>query len=85
MCGRYSSSRPQQEILETFDVPLDRADPELPADYNVAPTKMSRAVLARPPKEDRDAPPVRQLRNLRWGLIPSATDTSMRCTPAMAS
>lgn len=70
MCGRYASSRSRDELVETFDVDADRADPELPADYNMAPTKTSPAVLARPPREDRDAPPVRQLRNLRWGLLP---------------
>jgi putative SOS response-associated peptidase YedK len=57
--------------VEIFDIPADRADPELPADFNMAPTKTSPAVVARPPREDREAAPVRQLRNLRWGLIPS--------------
>lgn len=37
----------------------------------MAPTKISAALVARPPRDDREAPPVRQLRNLRWGLIPS--------------
>jgi hypothetical protein len=36
--------------------------------YNVAPTKLSAAVLARPPRDEPDADPVRQLRNLKWGL-----------------
>lgn len=74
MCGRYASSRSQVELLETFDVAPERADPELPADYNMAPTKISAALVARPPRDDREAPPVRQLRNLRWGFLPDQLD-----------
>jgi len=82
MCGRYVSARKKQELLEEFQVELDgAADEELRPDYNVAPTKKVYAVLARPVKAAdgaADGPPVRQLRVLRWGLVPSwAKDPSI--------
>lgn len=89
MCGRYASARKRQELLEEFQVRREHADPELPPDYNVAPTKPVYAVLtrtqhrdrpdgpggpARPDRDGRSSPdgaPARQLRVLRWGLVPS--------------
>ncbi len=69
MCGRYSSSRPAEELAGTFGVREGPAAGGLPADYNVAPTKKVHAVLERPP--ERDAALVRRLAVLRWGLVPS--------------
>jgi putative SOS response-associated peptidase YedK len=69
MCGRYASSREAGELVDEFDVDELHLDAPLPADWNVAPTKEVYAVLERPPKEDR--PQQRQLRTLRWGLVPS--------------
>lgn len=43
----------------------------LAPDWNVAPTKSVYAVLERPLKDARERGPVRQLRALRWGLVPS--------------
>ncbi len=43
----------------------------LAPDWNVAPTKSVYAVLERPLKDASDRRPVRQLRPLRWGLVPS--------------
>src|SRR3954454_100496 len=45
-------------------------------DYNVAPTKQAPVILTRAPRptdpsSEEDAPPVRQLRLLTWGLVPS--------------
>src|SRR3954452_338664 len=45
-------------------------------DYNVAPTKQAPVILTRAPRptdpsSDEGAPPVRQLRLLTWGLVPS--------------
>ncbi|GAB2635233.1 SOS response-associated peptidase [Kribbella swartbergensis] len=72
MCGRYASARSRSELLETFKIEEAYADEEKAPDYNVAPTKTSPAVLARPPRgAGDDAEPVRQLRNLKWGLVPS--------------
>jgi putative SOS response-associated peptidase YedK len=71
MCGRYASTRTRSELLETFKIEEALADEEKPPDYNVAPTKTPAVVLARPPRDDKDAEPVRQLRNVIWGLVPS--------------
>lgn len=69
MCGRYASARSKQQLLEEFRVELDGdPDRELGADYNVAPTKNVYAVMDRVPKEAGRA--VRQLRVVRWGLVP---------------
>ena len=75
MCGRYASSRRPEDLIEEFEVVDDRVQKPLEPDYNVAPTKEVYAVLeraARPPEgEASEEPPERQLRVLRWGLIPS--------------
>ncbi len=72
MCGRYASSRRPEDLAEEFEIDTARlgetvADP-LPADFNVAPTKEVYAVVDRPPTAERA--PARQLRVLRWGLVP---------------
>jgi putative SOS response-associated peptidase YedK len=66
MCGRYASARSRSELLETFKIEEAFADEEKAPGYNVAPTKTPAVVLARPPRDDKDAEPVRQLRNLKW-------------------
>src|SRR6476469_1770896 len=72
MCGRYASSRRPEDLLEEFEVVESRVETALPADYNVAPTKEVYAVL------ERHEPRQRQLRVLRWGLVPSwAKDPSI--------
>ncbi|MGY4771219.1 SOS response-associated peptidase [Kribbella sp. CWNU-51] len=72
MCGRYASTRSREDLLETFKIEEALADEEKAPDYNVAPTKTSPTVLARPPRgADEETDPVRQLRNLKWGLVPS--------------
>ena len=77
MCGRYASSRKPVDLAEEFEI--DRAtvtetvtEPLAP-DFNVAPTKEVYAVVTRPPKDEGDtaeATGERQLRVLRWGLVP---------------
>jgi putative SOS response-associated peptidase YedK len=71
MCGRYASSRKPEDLIEEFEVTEPRIKVPLEPDYNVAPTKEVYAVLERPPSEDKTAPAERQLRVLRWGLVPS--------------
>jgi putative SOS response-associated peptidase YedK len=71
MCGRYASSRKPEDLIEEFEVVDSRVQQPLEADYNVAPTKEVYAVVQRPPSRDSDEPPQRQLRTLRWGLVPS--------------
>ncbi len=71
MCGRYAASRKPEDLVEEFEVddvvPRLRSDgaPELsplPPKWNVAPTDEVHAVLHRG---------ARQLRVVRWGLVPS--------------
>jgi len=73
MCGRFVSARKRLELLEEFGVERDSVaaspDPEPAPDYNVAPTKRIFAVLERPAREDQ--PQARELRVVRWGLVPS--------------
>src|SRR5215470_17368723 len=73
MCGRFVSARKRLELLEEFGVERDKVaaspDHEPDADYNVAPTKRIFSVLERPAREDE--PQARELRVLRWGLVPS--------------
>jgi putative SOS response-associated peptidase YedK len=75
MCGRYASSRKPEDLVEEFEVEESRVEQALPPDYNVAPTKEVYAVVERPASKDSDDPaqrqPRRQLRVLRWGLVPS--------------
>ena len=84
MCGRYAATANPDELVLEFEVDEDRTgepgrsvlvNPQEPPagrpDHNMAPTKRAPVVLARAPREDRDAPPRRQLRLLTWGLVPS--------------
>ena len=79
MCGRYAASRDPDDLVEEFEVDKVEVPAAIGADYNVAPTKEVYAVLTRPVKDDPDPElPVRQLRVLRWGLVPSwAKDPSI--------
>ncbi|WP_030392893.1 SOS response-associated peptidase [Kitasatospora purpeofusca] len=68
MCGRFAASNRPEDIVELFGVqqwdPAETLDPS----WNVAPTQSALVVLERLPKGA--ARPVRQLRALRWGLVP---------------
>ena len=75
MCGRYASSRKPEDLAEEFEI--DRASVKetvtepLAPDFNVAPTKEVYAVVERPRDAGGDGEdPQRQLRTLRWGLVP---------------
>jgi putative SOS response-associated peptidase YedK len=77
MCGRYATARDPADLVEEFGVDrfvLDERlapDFQLPANYNVAPTDEVYAVVERLDKNEPKAPPQRQLRVVRWGLVPS--------------
>ncbi|MFG2085355.1 MULTISPECIES: SOS response-associated peptidase [unclassified Spirillospora] len=79
MCGRYATTRARQELLDEFQVQLDAVDGDIQPDYNVAPTKQVPVVLDRRPKDAaEEEAAVRQLRTVRWGLVPSwAKDLSI--------
>jgi putative SOS response-associated peptidase YedK len=65
MCGRFVSARKRLELLAEFAVEHDRVADDRDPDYNVAPTKRIYAVL-----RGREEPR-RELRLVRWGLVPS--------------
>lgn len=80
MCGRYAATAHPDTLVEEYEVELDATDqpsasvlrhPQDPPagrpDHNMAPSKQAPVVLTR----DRDGAPVRQLRLLTWGLVPS--------------
>jgi putative SOS response-associated peptidase YedK len=73
MCGRFASARKRQELLDEFRIERDRVSGPLAPDYNVAPTKPVYGVLTRAGhRGEQDAGEVaRELRVLRWGLVPS--------------
>lgn len=78
MCGRYASSRRPEDLVVEFEIAQVRVGVPLAPDFNVAPTKEVYAVMERPPSQQRDEPPLRQLRVVTWGLVPSwATDPGM--------
>ncbi|MCK1797370.1 SOS response-associated peptidase [Streptomyces sp. XM4193] len=74
MCGRYAASQKPEDLVRLFDVSGWDPQEALAGDhpnYNVAPTDRVLAVLDRPLRHSEDPTPVRQLRELRWGLVPS--------------
>lgn len=71
MCGRFAASRGPEDLAGIFEVEQWDAEETLAPDWNVAPTKDVYAVLERPLKGADDPRPVRQLRALKWGLVPS--------------
>lgn len=80
MCGRYAASRSAEDLVEEFEIDRIAGDGSapLPPSYNVAPTDPVHVVLERRPREEPEAEPERQLRVVRWGLVPSwAKDLSI--------
>jgi putative SOS response-associated peptidase YedK len=75
MCGRYAASRRPEDLQGLFGVEKWEPEETLAPDWNVAPTKEVYAVLERPVKDAEEPDPVRQLRKLRWGLVPSWAKT----------
>jgi putative SOS response-associated peptidase YedK len=91
MCGRFVSARKRLELLEEFALERDTVATDRDPDYNVAPTKRIYAVLSHKPRsadtevesaagqtpEQAEDQPARELRLVRWGLVPFwAKDTS---------
>ncbi|MFJ4465901.1 SOS response-associated peptidase [Streptomyces sp. NPDC089424] len=72
MCGRYASSRSPEDLVRLFEVTDWRPEETIAPSWNVAPTDQVWAVLERAPRgAGDDAAPGRELRPLRWGLVPS--------------
>ncbi|MGW8554891.1 SOS response-associated peptidase [Streptomyces tubercidicus] len=69
MCGRYVSTRSPQDLADVFDVTRWDPDRALEPSWNVAPTDDVWSVLERVERETGEI--TRQLRPLRWGLVPS--------------
>lgn len=98
VCGRYAATANPDDLIEEFEIDADRVgdparsllkSPQDPPpgtpDYNMAPTKQAPVVLSRAPKGEGD--PLRQLRLLTWGLVPSwakETKVGLRMTNARA-
>ena len=68
MCGRYASSRRPEDLVEEFEIDKVEVKEALQPDYNVAPTKQVYAVVERDAHAEEAGE--RQLRTLRWGLVP---------------
>ncbi|MFI9311145.1 SOS response-associated peptidase [Streptomyces triculaminicus] len=69
MCGRYVSTRRPQDLAGLFQVTRWNPEEALAPSWNVAPTDQVWAVLERPDRESGALE--RELRALRWGLVPS--------------
>ncbi len=81
MCGRYAASRRPEDLVVEFEaVPAEGQEP-LRADYNVAPTKDVYVVRTKRERDPEGRPTGaghRELRSVRWGLVPSwAKDVSV--------
>jgi putative SOS response-associated peptidase YedK len=73
MCGRYANSANTAGLYGAFDVDEVLGD-DLEPSWNIAPTDPVRAIVERKPRtddDDQDGATVRQLRTVRWGLVPS--------------
>lgn len=66
MCGRYASTRRDDELADQFRIDQVLGEGPGPS-WNVAPTDPVRVVLERAEGQG----PQRQLRTVRWGLVPS--------------
>ncbi len=73
MCGRVVNTHTPAEIAAALHAE-DRTEDLVVPDFNVGPTRLLPAVLERV----EDGTPVRQVRSLKWGLVPSwAKDPSI--------
>lgn len=72
MCGRYANVAATDDLLRDFEA-AQAIGEDLAPSWNVAPTDPVRVVVKRHRSDDpeRVADPVRQLRTVQWGLLPS--------------
>ena len=74
MCGRYVSVQADADLLTEFEAVDATDDVAAATGYNVAPTDAVRAVVNRRQRDEDGTAvgaPVRQLRVMSWGLVPS--------------
>ncbi|MFD5465483.1 SOS response-associated peptidase [Kitasatospora sp. NPDC127059] len=74
MCGRFAASSKPEDLVDLFDVEFWDPQESLDPNWNVAPTTSAFVVLERQAKGA--ARPVRQLRALRWGLVPQWSNSA---------
>ena len=75
MCGRYVNVASTADLSSEFGVEEVIGD-DLAPSWNIAPTDPVRVIMKRRRHaDDDDAEQVRQLRTLRWGLVPSWSRT----------
>ena len=72
MCGRYAATRSDGELASLYGAAV--VGESLRPSWNVAPTQQVRAIVEHAPKADPEAVE-RQIRTLKWGLIPSWAKT----------
>lgn len=68
MCGRFTSTWSVTELLENFNIGVEYLGPQLPPDWNVAPTKDIYIVRDLGDVRGTQAP-TRELATVSWGLI----------------
>ncbi len=68
---QVAERQPRRPAADQADAERQLPPSHPPPNFNVAPTDPVPAILTRPPRGQRDAPAVRQLAVLRWGLVPS--------------
>lgn len=67
MCGRFARHRRDDVLFDVLEID-ETVGPPLPPSWNIAPTQDIRVVVERPARPQ--APSARQLRTMRWGLVP---------------
>lgn len=75
VCGRYVSAAARADLAAAFEV-AETVGEDPGRSWNVAPTDPVRVVTRRHPHGVPDGEPVRQLRTVRWGLVPSWSKTA---------
>jgi len=69
MCGRYALKASDDELSGLYGAFV--VGEESRPSWNVAPSQEVRVVLEHLPSDDSDAVLERQIRSVRWGLVPS--------------
>jgi putative SOS response-associated peptidase YedK len=80
MCGRYVNVASTADLTAEFAI-QETLGPDVVPSWNVAPTDPVRAIMKRRPHGAApDVAPVRQLRTVQWGLVPTWSKTRSAAT-----